>query len=174
MRAGRRNHQILIFIEIIYIWWSAWAVFFKLAPCHAANLLVRIEDLSTSLAIDDLTTFITTIIRHPDSANHDSLAILVQYNILLRFILSVSLITRFLEILIMLFGLSEAPNYLHIFCTLLGAGLYIKSPNYKCVVPETKFLDIIVGRDRVRIHPEKIKTKPTCLSRCKPEEYYPG
>ncbi|RDH16159.1 hypothetical protein M747DRAFT_318059 [Aspergillus niger ATCC 13496] len=155
MRAGRRNHQILIFIEIIYIWWSAWAVFFKLAPCHAANLLVRIEDLSTS-------------------ANHDSLAILVQYNILLRFILSVSLITRFLEILIMLFGLSEAPNYLHIFCTLLGAGLYIKSPNYKCVVPETKFLDIIVGRDRVRIHPEKIKTKPTCLSRCKPEEYYPG
>ena len=40
---------------------------------------------------------------------------------------------------------------------LREAGLYTKFQKYKFLVSETKFLDIIIGRDRIRIDPKKVR-----------------
>ena len=41
---------------------------------------------------------------------------------------------------------------------LREAGLYAKIQKYEFIVPETKFLGIIIGRDSIRIDPDKVKT----------------
>lgn len=52
---------------------------------------------------------------------------------------------------------------------LRDAGLFAKMPKCEFFVPETKFLGMIVGRDGIRMDPEKIKTvrewkSPSCLT----------